>query len=117
MVEPPVHTKQILSTGFYTGMRKGEILGLTWDKVDMKNRVISLDTEDTKNGEGRNVPIMEPLYEILKGLPRPIHHGHVFTLRGKFVKDLRAAISPMFTKPPVRVIHACVPPQRKAPKP
>jgi integrase len=32
----PRHTKAILATGFYTGMRKGEILNLTWDKVEME---------------------------------------------------------------------------------
>jgi integrase len=34
----PRHTKTILSTGFYTGMRKGEILNLTWNKVDFEER-------------------------------------------------------------------------------
>jgi integrase len=92
MGELPLHTKQILATGFYTGMRRGEILSLTWDRVDLKNRVIRLEASDTKDREPRNVPIMDPLYEILKDIPRAIHHDYVFTFRGQPVRDVRTAV-------------------------
>jgi integrase len=46
-----------------TGMRRGEILGLTWDRVDMKQRVIQVT--GTKTGKNRTIPINEPLLEAL----------------------------------------------------
>ncbi len=92
MEELPAHANQVLATAFYTGMRKEEILGLTWDRVDLKNRVIRLEAQHTKDAEPRNVPILEPLYEILKAVPRRIHHDYVFTYAGKPIKDVRTAL-------------------------
>ena len=47
-----------------TGMRQGEILGLTWDVVDLNLGRITL--HDTKNGEIRIVPIVGKALEELK---------------------------------------------------
>ena len=88
----PSHTRAIIATGYYAGMRKGEVLILTWDKVDMKNRIIGLDAEDTKDREARRVPICEALYDILKDIPRAIHDNHVFLLNGKPLTDIRTSL-------------------------
>jgi integrase len=88
----PQHTKAILATAFYTGMRRGEILNLTWDKVDLKNRVIRLESKDTKDKEPRRIPICNALYAILNSIPRAIHNNHVFLYRGKPIRDLRQAM-------------------------
>jgi integrase len=82
-----------LATGFYTGMRRGEILGLTWDKVDLKGRVIQLEAKDTKDKEPRTIHISDELAEILEALPRGIHDNHVFLYRGKPIKnDFRVSL-------------------------
>ena len=59
MVAPPSHTRAIVATGYYAGMRKGEVINLTWNKIDMKSRVIGLDVADTKDREARRIPISE----------------------------------------------------------
>ena len=87
----PHHTKAILATGFYTGMRKGEILSLTWAKVDLKNRAIRLEAQDTKDKEPRTIPIGNDLYLILKSMPRAVHDDHVFLYEGKPLKDIRTS--------------------------
>lgn len=91
----PQHTRAILATGFYTGMRRGEILCLTWNKVHLKSRVIQLEAEDTKDNEPRNIPISNELYEILIAHPtrlqEAIGDNHVFQYKGKPLKDIRAA--------------------------
>lgn len=83
----PSHLLAILTTGFLTGMRKGEILSLTWDKVDLQNGFIHLEAEDTKDQEPRSIPINDELRTVLSRLPRAIHHKQVFTYRGKPITD------------------------------
>ncbi|MHB1697735.1 MAG: tyrosine-type recombinase/integrase [bacterium] len=68
--------RAIVITALNTGMRKSEILRLTWDRVDLKNRIILLDK--TKNGERREIPVNETLYGVLSGIVRRIDCGYVF---------------------------------------
>lgn len=49
-----------------TGMRAGEIAGLTWDRVDLVRRVAKL--ERTKNGTAREVPLSGRAVELLQEL-------------------------------------------------
>jgi len=58
-----------------TGMRAGEIIALTWQQIDLANRVIRLDL--TKNGDGRIVPLTEKAEQLIRALPRPINGGRV----------------------------------------
>ena len=98
MANLPRHTKPIFAMGYWTGMRRSEITGLTWDKINLKSRVIRLDPEDTKDRESRVIPICKQLYEILKDVPRAIHDNHLFLWRGKPITDIRRAIIPACKK-------------------
>jgi len=62
------HLRPIVITALHTGMRRGEILKLTWESVDLVHGFISLT--DTKNGDGREIPIDGTLRETLNRLPR-----------------------------------------------
>jgi len=46
-----------------TGMRRGELLGLTWSNFSHNRRVISLAL--TKNGSGRDVPLSQRAFDVL----------------------------------------------------
>jgi integrase len=70
-------------------MRRGEIVSLTWDKVDLKGRMIRLESSDTKEGLSKKVPISKTLRNILKKLPIGLHNDYVFLYRGKPVRDIR----------------------------
>lgn len=58
----------VVQMAIETGMRRGELLGLEWSRVDLDRRVIRLI--DTKNGDGRSVPLTLRAVEILSGLPK-----------------------------------------------
>jgi integrase len=84
------YLKPIVITALNTGMRKGEILSLKWDNIDMNNGFILLDSGMTKNGERREIPInatlratLEELYKGTVKKPRRIDVPHVFYRVGK----------------------------------
>ena len=92
MKDAPLHLRHILMMAYHTGMRKGEILPLTWDKVDLKKRFIYLEAADTKDKEKRSIPISDELLATLEAVPKAIHNTHVFLFKGKPIKDLRTGL-------------------------
>jgi integrase len=46
-----------IKIGLYTGMRSGEILGLTWDRVDFERSTIRLESVHTKTKRSRTIPL------------------------------------------------------------
>lgn len=86
----PEHIKLAFAMGLYTGMRRGEILNLTWDKVDLDGKLIELKASDTKDNEARTIPIGNELYGMLLEHQKP--EGYVIQFRGKPIKDIRTAI-------------------------
>jgi len=62
----PDYLKGVLMFGYLTGCRKGEILTLRWDQVDLASGVVRLEVGETKNGEGRIIPLGRDLVEMLK---------------------------------------------------
>ena len=73
------HLRPIIITALNTGMRKGEILGLKWNQVDLKHGFILLDK--TKNGERRELPINATLKAVFESIPHGPESEYVFTNR------------------------------------
>lgn len=51
-----------------TGMRRSELLGLTWDNINLKNRTAYLP--DTKNGSSRTVPLSSQAVAIISNFDK-----------------------------------------------
>jgi integrase len=63
-------TKPAVQLALATAMRRGELLSLRWEHVDLQNRTAFLS--DTKNGESRTVPLSSTAIHVLAGLPSHI---------------------------------------------
>ncbi|MBU2762884.1 site-specific integrase [Acidithiobacillus caldus] len=84
----------IVQIAIETGMRQGEILGMTWNNVSVTKRQVFLP--DTKNGTSRTVPLSLKAATILGGLPRKDAGGPVFSytadgMRASWAKALKRA--------------------------
>jgi integrase len=101
LAHAPAHLKPLLKLAYHTGMRQGEIMGLTWGQVDLKEGFILLRPEDTKTDEGREVPLHPDLVEMFKAMPRGLPRVRVFTLQGfprdAFIKACKEAGIENFT--------------------
>lgn len=83
------HLRPVLVTAYFTGMRKSEILGLTWDRVNLEQRSIILDPVNTKTRRGRTIPICRELHETLSALSGREQGGFVFTYEGKPLGEVK----------------------------
>jgi len=71
-------------------MRRGEILGLAWENVDLLNGYLLV--VQSKNGDRREVPINNAVREVLSGITRRLGSSYVFCdEKGRMFKGGRNA--------------------------
>ena len=87
------HLQAINAMAYHTGIRRGEILNLTWDRADLKAGLIRLKAEDTKTDDARSIPLTTDLTARLKNLYkiRYLNQSHVFLVKGKSVHSVKTA--------------------------
>jgi integrase len=83
--------RPVVITALHTGLRKSELLSLTWQDVDFQRRTITVDAAYAKNGETRSVPMTATVtttLRALRGAEAP--NAAVFvTYRGTPYRNLR----------------------------
>ncbi|MBI5695307.1 MAG: site-specific integrase [Nitrospirae bacterium] len=68
MLACPSWLKPYVAVARFTGIRRGNLCSLTWEQVNLKDRVIVLPT--TKNGQPLAVPLADTPYRTLESLLR-----------------------------------------------
>ena len=84
-------TKPAVQLALATAMRRGELLSLRWEHIDLQGRTAFLP--DTKNGDARTVPLSTAAVHVLVELPRHISGVVIpvkyFTLEAAFKRGVR----------------------------
>lgn len=65
--------RPILETFLHTGMRRDELIHLTWGDIDFKGKVLSVQSKNgwnPKDYEVRHIPMTARLVQLLKDLPK-----------------------------------------------
>jgi integrase len=95
-------TRGIVVTALNTGMRKGEILGLKWEQVDLRHGFILLDK--TKNGERREIPINETVKGVLQSKLRRVDIPYVFydSCSGKRYQNIKRSFNTALRRAGIR---------------
>lgn len=68
--KPYQHLRRLILLGLYTGSRPGVILALTWDQVDLKNRMLSRVPAGVKQDRKKRAPKVRLGWRILSHLKR-----------------------------------------------
>jgi integrase len=91
LTELAPHIAPVVRVAYHTGMRLNEILGLTWDRVNMKKGYLNLEAENTKTAEPRRIYFDNNLWEVFGNAAkvRALKHDRVFTRNGKPIKSVR----------------------------
>jgi integrase len=66
LVELPAELQPLFVVGYHVGNRCGELLALKWAQVDLTVRQIRLRRGETKNDEGRVLPIYGDMVTVLE---------------------------------------------------
>lgn len=101
----PEYSRDFLLAALFTGMRRGELMKLRWENVDLKGKALHLPT--TKNGDPLNLPLSEFLSDLLSErwarnpgsqwvFPGPGKSGHLVETK-KFLLRVSAGSGVGFT--------------------
>ncbi len=101
----PEHSRDFLLLALFTGMRRGELMALRWDNVDLNARTLHLPK--TKNGDPLNLPLSKFLTDLLTArkdlagnspwvFPGPGKDGHLVETK-KFLLRVSAGSGVSFT--------------------
>jgi integrase len=87
------YLKPVIDFGYVTGWRKSEILGLTWNRVNLREGTVRLEGRETKNKAARDIYLGAQLEGLLKGQmgKRRLGCPYVFHNEGRKIRGFSKA--------------------------
>lgn len=80
--ELPDHLVPMADLSIATGLRWGNVAGLTWDRVDLRRKLAWIPSSQAKGRDAIPVPLAPAAVEAIRTIPGK-RAGHVFTYAGK----------------------------------
>tara|TARA_R110000824_G_scaffold258510_1_gene447480 strand:+ start:295 stop:1296 length:1002 start_codon:yes stop_codon:yes gene_type:complete len=86
------YLKDLIIVAVHTGLRPGELLGLTWDRIDLRNKLILFNPDDQKNKSAGAVPLNDDAYRVIRAR-RFKTKTYLFEYLGKRIKSVRKSFN------------------------
>lgn len=83
------HLRPIITCALDAGMRRGELLHQLWEDVDFNRRVIAVTASKTAEGESREIPMTQRVFDLLSSIRKT--EGLVFTFQSKPIFSIKTA--------------------------
>jgi integrase len=84
-----IHLHRIIIAALDTGMRRGEILNQQWQDVDFGRRLLFVSHSKTAEGEAREIPFTDRMFNLLWKLRE--NEGPIFTFQGNPIHAVKTA--------------------------
>jgi integrase len=75
--------KPLVLLAMNTGLRRGELLGLTWQDVDLEEGLLTVQASKAKNSKRRHIPLSDEAFWVLQELQKAARGTYVFHDKGK----------------------------------
>lgn len=83
----PAHSADMARFAVATGLRRANITGLTWDRVDLQARTAYIPGSQAKGKRGIAVPLNTDVLKVLRDRQGK-HATHVFSFRGRPIEQI-----------------------------
>jgi len=81
------HLRTMIIAALDTGMRRGEITSQRWEDIDFSRKLVSVTRSKTPEGESREIPLTERLYELL--LENRKDRGLIVDYKGQPIRTVK----------------------------
>lgn len=68
----PAYLRALVLCAINTGLRRGELFGLTWDNVDLKGQLLTVEGATAKSAATRHVPLNKEVLAALKNWKKQV---------------------------------------------
>ena len=90
LAELPHHLSVMAEFSVLTGLRMSNVLGLTWDRVDLGRKLLWIESSEYKNKRDHGIPLSDRAAEIIQA-EQGNHKRYVFTYKGYPVQNANTA--------------------------